>query len=54
MSAPPTQPKPFLSRHPWLWVVVAFLLLIVAWSTLITLAVRHAPDEIDPAVSVSP
>jgi hypothetical protein len=37
----------FLSRHPWLYVVFAFLLLITAWSTLISIAVKHSPQVIE-------
>ena len=29
----------FLVRHPWLFVVLAFALLLAAWSALITIAV---------------
>lgn len=39
------------SRNPlhslWFWVVLAFLLLITAWSTLITYAVKNAPEKIE-------
>ncbi|MBB5350299.1 hypothetical protein HNR46_000523 [Haloferula luteola] len=39
-------------KHPWLLVVLAFLLLIGAWSALITLAVKHAPESLElPAES---
>lgn len=34
-------------RRPWLLVVLAFLLLITAWSALITIAVKHAPEKIE-------
>ncbi len=37
----------FMSRHPWIYVVLAFVLLIAAWSTLITLAVKHSPQQIE-------
>ncbi len=37
----------FLSRHPWIFVVLAFAVLIAAWSTLITLAAKHAPQPIE-------
>lgn len=33
--------------HPWIFVVLAFLLLIGAWSALITIAVKHAPEKIE-------
>ncbi len=34
-------------RRPWLLIVLAFLLLIGAWSALITIAVKHAPQQIE-------
>ena len=37
----------FFVRHPWIFVCFAFLLLIVAWSALITVAVKHAPQQIE-------
>jgi hypothetical protein len=37
----------FLSRHPWIYVVLAFLVLITAWSTLISIAVKHTPEVIE-------
>jgi len=37
----------FLNRNPWLYVVLAFALLIGAWSTLITIAVKYSPQQIE-------
>jgi hypothetical protein len=37
----------FLGRHPWLYVMFAFLVLIAAWSTLISIAVKHSPRVIE-------
>lgn len=37
----------FLCRHPWLFVVFAFMLLSGAWSTLISLAVKFGPQQIE-------
>jgi hypothetical protein len=37
----------FLSRHPWIYVVLAFLILITAWSSLISIAVKHTPQVIE-------
>jgi hypothetical protein len=37
----------FLSRNPWIYVVLAFILLISAWSTLITVAVKFSPKQIE-------
>lgn len=38
---------PFLIRHPWLLVFAAFALLISAWTALITIAVEHAPQQVE-------
>ena len=44
----PVESSPgFLVRHPWVFVVFAFLLLIAAWSTLIAVAVKHAPQQVE-------
>ncbi len=32
--------------RPWLYVTGAFLLLIAAWSSLIFIAVKHAPQSV--------
>jgi hypothetical protein len=37
----------FVSRHPWLYVVLAFIVLLTAWSTLISVAVKFAPQKIE-------
>ena len=37
----------FLIRHPWIFVCLAFLLLIGAWSVLITVAVNEGPQQIE-------
>jgi hypothetical protein len=37
----------YLNRHPWIYVVLAFGLLIAAWSTLISIAVEHTPRQIE-------
>lgn len=37
----------FLVRHPWLLVVLAFALLLGAWSTLITVAVKNSPQQVE-------
>ena len=35
-----------LHRKPWLWIVLAFLVLIAAWTVLITIAVNNQPEKI--------
>jgi hypothetical protein len=37
----------FATRNPWIYVVLAFALLIGAWSTLITIAAKHTPQVIE-------
>lgn len=37
----------FLVRHPWILVFLAFALLLGAWGTLITIAVKHAPEQVE-------
>lgn len=37
----------FVSRHPWIYVVLAFVVLLTAWSTLISVAVKFAPQQIE-------
>jgi hypothetical protein len=37
----------YLARHPWIYVMFAFLLLIGAWSTLISVAAKHSPQVIE-------
>lgn len=36
-----------LARHPWIYIVLAFLVLLSAWTTLITVAVKHSPQTIE-------
>lgn len=37
----------FLNRHPWLYVVLAFLVLIGAWSALVTITLKNQPEVIE-------
>lgn len=37
----------FISRHPWLYVVFAFIVLLSAWSALISIAVNFSPQTIE-------
>ncbi|MGB6222976.1 hypothetical protein [Haloferula sp.] len=36
-----------LVKRPWLLIVLAFLLLIAAWSAMITIALKHTPERIE-------
>ena len=38
---------PMIVKRPWLLIVLAFLLLIGAWTALISIAVKHAPQQIE-------
>jgi hypothetical protein len=44
---PVEKPDGFFVRHPWLFVVLAFGLLITAWTALITVAVKHSPQQVE-------
>ena len=37
----------FLSRSPWIYVVLAFAVLLGAWSTLISVAIKYSPQQIE-------
>jgi hypothetical protein len=37
----------FLNRHPWLYVVLAFVFLIAAWATLFTITMKNQPEVIE-------
>ena len=37
----------FVYRNPWIYIVLAFVLLLCAWSTLITVAVKYSPQSIE-------
>ncbi len=37
----------FVSRNPWIYVVLAFAVLVAAWSTLISIAIKHSPQQIE-------
>jgi len=45
MTADPNKPRAALSM--WLWVLLAFLLLIGAWTTLFIIAKRNQPAKIE-------
>ena len=35
-----------IRKKPWLWIVLAFVLLIAAWTVLISIAVNNQPEKI--------
>lgn len=36
-----------IAKRPWLLIILAFLLLIGAWTAMITIAVRHSPQSVE-------
>lgn len=38
--------KAYLRERPWIWVVVAFVLLFSAWTTLFTIALKNQPEKV--------
>jgi hypothetical protein len=38
--------RAFLHRRPWIWIVVAFFILIGAWTALITIALNNQPAKV--------
>lgn len=41
----------WIRRRPWIWVVVAFVLLITAWTVLIKIARENQPESV-PVIGV--
>jgi uncharacterized membrane protein YdbT with pleckstrin-like domain len=37
----------FVHRNPWVYIVLAFIVLLAAWSTLISIAVKYSPQQIE-------
>ncbi len=37
----------FITRNPWIYIVLAFVLLLAAWSTLITVAMKYSPQVVE-------
>jgi multidrug efflux pump subunit AcrB len=37
----------FIYRNPWVYIVLAFMILLGAWSALISIAVKHTPQQIE-------
>lgn len=47
MSIEATSPRKEGARILWLWVVLAFVVLIAAWTALIYIAVHNKPEIIE-------
>lgn len=37
----------FISRNPWIYIVLAFIVLLTAWTALISVAVKFSPQQIE-------
>lgn len=37
----------FIYQNPWVYIVLAFIVLLSAWSALISVAVKHSPQQIE-------
>jgi hypothetical protein len=47
MTSQQKEPSPLSGRKLWLWVIIAFMVLITAWTTLIIIAARNQPELIE-------
>jgi hypothetical protein len=45
--------KTFFRERPWLWVVVAFIVLFSAWTALFPIAIKNQPEKV-PLVELAP
>lgn len=36
----------FIARRPWLWVVLAFVVLLSAWGVLFYIAIKNQPEVV--------
>ena len=52
-SSDPVLKAGFIASRPWLWVVLAFVLLLSAWSALFYIALEHQPESV-PLVMPTP
>ncbi len=43
----------FLRQRPWLWIILAFLILISGWSVLLHLASKYRPANVELAAPVT-
>ena len=39
--------RSFVARNPWVYIVLAFVVLLTAWSTLITVAIKYSPQTVE-------
>ncbi|MDF1737653.1 MAG: hypothetical protein P1U86_00735 [Verrucomicrobiales bacterium] len=38
----------FFQKRPWIWVIVAFIILMTGWAFLLRLSITHLPESIPP------
>ncbi len=38
--------RSWVRRRPWVWIWVAFAILLGAWAVLVAIAVKHQPERI--------
>ncbi len=51
-TAAPAEPKlGFFGKRPWLYVVIAFMIMFTAWGFMFTLAIKYRPETV-PLVMV--
>lgn len=43
----PSPSMSFLRARPWLWIVLAFAILIASWVVLLTIASKHRPATVE-------
>ncbi len=46
MPSDSTKTRPLIERHPWFPFVLAFFLLIGAWSSMIVIALKNRVEEV--------
>jgi len=37
----------FLKERPWVWIIVAFIILITAWTILLKIAGERQPESVE-------
>lgn len=36
----------FFKKRPWIWVIIAFIILMTGWAFLLRLSITHLPESI--------
>lgn len=37
----------FFRKRPWIWIIIAFVILITGWIFLLRLSITHRPESIN-------